>query len=141
MQPRQGSWRDSSLLKAGGCLKIEDANLSGRQIGRSKGNSPPWHHRSGAHSAPIPLNQAKSFKLVPKLALAYQVDALAGELGNSSLSASMPASDAGSFLTQGQNRGVDGLSIAVGADLVLSQSTALDANVNVETFSAVIQVG
>jgi outer membrane autotransporter protein len=92
-------------------------------------------------SGPIPLNKAQSISLIPKLALAYQVDVLAGELGNSSLSASMPASGSGSFLTQGQNRGVNGLTIAAGADLALSQSTALYANVNVEAFSSGNQLG
>ena len=92
-------------------------------------------------SAPIPLNKHKTISLVPKLALAYQVDALAGELGNSSLAASMPASGSGSFLTQGQNRGVNGFTIAAGADLALSQSTALYANVNYEAFSSGNQVG
>jgi outer membrane autotransporter protein len=92
-------------------------------------------------SGPIPLNKAKSISLIPKLALAYQVDALASETGNSSLAASMPASGSGSFLTQGQNRGVNGFSIAAGADLALSKSTALYANVNLETFSAGSQVG
>ena len=92
-------------------------------------------------SAPIPLNKSKTISLVPKLALAYQVDALAGELGNSSLTASMPASGSGSFLTQGQNRGVNGFSIAAGADLALGQSTALYASVNYEAFSSGNQVG
>ena len=67
------------------------------------------------------------------------MDALAGELGNSSLPASMPASVC--FLTQGQNRGVNGSSIAAGADLDWGQSTALYANVNVEAFSTGNQVG
>ena len=92
-------------------------------------------------SGPIPLNTGNSINLIPRLAIAYQVDALASELGNSSLAASMPASGSGTFLTQGQNRGVNGLSIAAGADLVLSKSTALYATVNVETFSAGSQVG
>ena len=69
------------------------------------------------------------------------MDALAGDLGNSSLSASMPASGSVSFLTQGQNRGVNGFSIAAGADLALGQSTALYATVNVEAFSTRNQVG
>ena len=69
------------------------------------------------------------------------MDALASETGNSSLAASMPASGSGSFLTQGQNRGVNGFSIAAGADLALSQSTALYANVNYEAFSSGNQVG
>ena len=69
------------------------------------------------------------------------MDALAGELGNSSLSASMPTSGSVSFLTQGQNRGVNGFSIAAGADLALGQSTALYATVNVEAFSTGNQVG
>jgi len=92
-------------------------------------------------TAPIPLNKRKTISLVPKLALAYQVDALASETGNSSLSASMPASGSGSFLTQGQNRGMNGFSIAAGADLALSQSAALYANVNYEAFSSGNQVG
>ena len=69
------------------------------------------------------------------------MDALAGELGNSSLSASMPASGSFSFLTQGQNRGVNGFSIAASADLDWGQSTALYATVNVEAFSTGNQVG
>ena len=69
------------------------------------------------------------------------MDALAGELGNSSLSASMPTSGSVSFLTQGQNRGVNGFSIAAGADLDWGQSIALYANVNVEAFSTGNQVG
>ena len=92
-------------------------------------------------SAPIPLNKSKSISLVHKLALAYQVDALASETGNSSLSATMPASGSGSFLTQGQNRGVNGFTIAGGVDLTLSQSTALYANLNVESFSTGSQFG
>jgi hypothetical protein len=92
-------------------------------------------------SGPIPLNRAKTLSLIPRVALAYQVDALASELGNSSLSASMPASGSGAFLTQGQNRGVNGFTVAAGVDLILTKSTALYANVNVEAFSAGSQVG
>ena len=92
-------------------------------------------------SGPIPLNKAKTISLVPKLALAYQVDALAGESGNSSLLASLPASGSGSFLTQGQNRGINSLSIAAGADLALSRSTALYANLVYEAFSSGNQLG
>jgi autotransporter-associated beta strand protein len=92
-------------------------------------------------SGAIPLNRAKTIALIPRLAFAYQLDALANELGNSSLSASMPASSSGSFLTQGQNRGVHGLTIAGGVDLALGQSTALYANVMVEAFSSGSQFG
>jgi uncharacterized protein YhjY with autotransporter beta-barrel domain len=92
-------------------------------------------------SGPIPLNKGKTISLVPKFALAYQVDALAGDKGNSSLLASMPASGAGSFLTQGQNRGFNSFSMAAGADLALSKSTVLYATVNVEAFSAGSQFG
>jgi len=92
-------------------------------------------------SGPIPLNKAKTIGLIPRLAFAYQLDALANEVSNSSLSASMPASGSGSFLTQGQNRGVHGLTIAGGVDLALGQSTALYANVMVEAFSSGSQFG
>jgi uncharacterized protein with beta-barrel porin domain len=92
-------------------------------------------------SGPIPLNKAKTISLVPKLALAYQVDALAADAANSSLLASLPASGSGSFLTQGQNRGINSLSIAAGADLALSRSTALYANLVYEAFSSGNQLG
>ena len=92
-------------------------------------------------SGPIPLNTRNSINLIPRLAIAYQVDALASELGHSSLAASMPASGSGTFLTQGQNRGVNGFTVAAGVDLILTKSTALYANVNVEAFSAGSQVG
>ena len=92
-------------------------------------------------SGPIPLNRAKTLSLIPRVALAYQVDALASELGNSSLSASMPASGSGAFLSQGQNRGVNGFAVAAGVDLILTKSTALYANVNIEAFYAGSQVG
>jgi outer membrane autotransporter protein len=92
-------------------------------------------------SGPIPLNKAKTISLVPKFALAYQVDALASDKGNSSLLASMPASGAGSFLTQGQNRGFNSFSMAAGADLAMSKSTVLYATVNAEAFSAGSQFG
>ena len=92
-------------------------------------------------SVPIPPNKAKTFSPIPTLVMADKVDALAGELGNSSLAASMPSSGSGSFLTQGQNLGVNGFSIAAGADLALGQSTALYANEDVEAFSSGNQVG
>jgi outer membrane autotransporter protein len=92
-------------------------------------------------SGPVSLNRAKTISLIPKLALAYQVDALANSFGNSALTASMPASGSGSFLTQGQNRGVNGFTIAGGFDLNLSQSTALYANINFEAFSSGSQIG
>ena len=92
-------------------------------------------------SGAIPLNKAKTISLVPKLALAYQVDALADDAANSSLLASLPASGFGSFLTQGQNRGVNSLSMAAGADLALSKSSALYVNLIYEAFSAGNQLG
>jgi hypothetical protein len=62
-------------------------------------------------------------------------------LGTDIFLASMPASGAGSFLTQGQNRGFNSFSMAAGADLALSKSTVLYATVNVEAFSAGSQFG
>ena len=92
-------------------------------------------------SAPIALNTTKTMSFTPKLALAYQVDALAGHSGNTSLSSTMPASGSESFITQGQNRGVNGFTVAAGADLALSKSTALYANVNYEVVSNGNQFG
>ena len=142
MHSRQGSWRGRSLLIDQ--LRPQDANLAGSPIGQSKETTPIGTIGIERTSGPIPLNKTKSISLIPRLALAYQVDVLVtlvGETGNSSPSASMPASGSGSFLNQGQNRGVNGFSIAAGADLSLSPSTALYANVNVEAFSTGNQVG
>jgi len=84
--------------------------------------------------AAIPLNQAKTQVLKPRLAIAYQVDALADSRGNNSMDASLPA--AGGFLTtNGQNRGVNNLTIAGTLEYVIASKTSLYATASYEAFS------
>ncbi|MBD2717798.1 autotransporter domain-containing protein [Synechococcus sp. FACHB-909] len=87
-------------------------------------------------SSPIALNKARTAALTPKLALAYQVDALANDAGNRSLSSSLPSAPAaGSFVTQGENRGTNTLLIDGAVDIQVSSHTNLYVSVGYEVFS------
>lgn len=87
-------------------------------------------------SSPIPLNKANTVSITPRLAVAYQVDALANDSGVRSVTSSLnSAPAAGSFQTQGENRGVNTLAVEGGVDIKLSSSTALYANLGYEAFS------
>jgi uncharacterized protein with beta-barrel porin domain len=87
--------------------------------------------------SPIALNRSKTTAIKPRLAIAYQVDALGNDSGVKSLTASFTqAPAAGSFTTQGQNRGVNTLTIDGGIDLQVASNASLYANVGYETFSS-----
>jgi uncharacterized protein with beta-barrel porin domain len=87
--------------------------------------------------SPIALNRSKTTAIKPRLAIAYQVDALGNDSGVKSLTASFAqAPAAGSFTTQGQNRGVNTLTIDGGIDLQVASNASLYANVGYETFSS-----
>ena len=59
-------------------------------------------------SSPIALSKNKVQSITPRLAVAYQVDALANSSGNKSLTSSfVDAPGAGSFSTQGENGGAN----------------------------------
>jgi uncharacterized protein YhjY with autotransporter beta-barrel domain len=87
-------------------------------------------------SSPIPLNKANTVSITPRLAVAYQVDALANDSGVRSVTSSLnSAPAAGSFQTQGENRGVNTLAVEGGVDLKVSSTTSLYANLGYEAFS------
>ncbi len=87
-------------------------------------------------SSPIPLNKANTVSITPRLAVAYQVDALANDSGVRSVTSSLNlAPAAGSFQTQGENRGVNTLAVEGGVDLKVSSTTSLYANLGYEAFS------
>lgn len=87
-------------------------------------------------SSPIPLNRSGTAAITPRLALAYQVDALANDAGVRSLTSSLPSAPvAGSFQTQGENRGVNTLLVEGGVDVKVASNASLYATVGYEAFS------
>ncbi|MBW4531281.1 MAG: autotransporter domain-containing protein [Aphanothece saxicola GSE-SYN-MK-01-06B] len=87
-------------------------------------------------TAPIPLNSSNTISITPRLAIAYQVDALGGNTENKSLTSSfVQAPAAGSFTTQGENRGTNTLTVDAGVDLKLAKNASIYANLGYEFFS------
>ncbi len=87
-------------------------------------------------SSPIPLNKAKTAAISPRLVVAYQVDPLANGAGVRSVTSTLPSAPAaGSFQTQGENRGLNTLVLEGGVDVKVSSNASLYANVGYEVFS------
>jgi uncharacterized protein with beta-barrel porin domain len=87
-------------------------------------------------TSPIALNRSKTTAITPRLAIAYEVDALGNDTGVKSLTSSFAqAPAAGSFTTQGENRGVNAFSIDGGIDLQVASNASVYANVGYEAFS------
>ncbi|NBW62571.1 MAG: autotransporter outer membrane beta-barrel domain-containing protein [Synechococcaceae bacterium WB4_1_0192] len=87
-------------------------------------------------ASPIPLNKRKTVSVTPRLAVAYQVDALAGAAGTKELTSSFQAAPAaGDFTTQGENRGVNAFVVDGGVDVAIAKNTSVYANVGYEVFA------
>ena len=87
-------------------------------------------------SAPIALDANKTRVLTPRLALAYQVDALGDETNEQSLHAHWSDSpSAGEVEVRGENRGMHGFKLDGGAELKVAPNAALYANLGYEAFS------
>ena len=87
-------------------------------------------------TSPIALNKSNSAAITPRLAVAYQVDALANDTGVKSLTSSFPSAPAaGTFVTQGENRGVNAFLVDGGIDLKIARNASLYASVGYEVFS------
>jgi hypothetical protein len=91
--------------------------------------------------APIALNQKKTTVLVPRIGVAYQVDFLADQDGNRSITASLQDDATTSYNVLGQNRGSSNLLLNLGADLQLNPKTVLYAGVNYQAFNTGDQFG
>ncbi|WP_158217097.1 autotransporter domain-containing protein [Synechococcus sp. 8F6] len=84
-------------------------------------------------SSPITLSKNKVQSITPRLAVAYQVDALANTSGNKSLTSSfVDAPDAGSFSTQGENGGANAFIVAGGFDLQVAKNVSIYAMASYE---------
>ncbi|WP_216921611.1 autotransporter domain-containing protein [Synechococcus sp. CCAP 1479/9] len=123
------SYSQSGLTESGG----EPLNLS---IEGNRADSLVGSIGFELAASPIALNRTRTAAVTPKLALAYQVDALANDAGNRSLSSSLPSAPAaGSFQTQGENRGTNTLLIDGAVDIQVSSHTNLYVSVGYEVFS------
>jgi outer membrane autotransporter protein len=91
--------------------------------------------------APIALNQKKTTVLIPKIGVAYQVDFLADQDGNRSITASLQDDATTSYTMQGQTRASSNLQLNLGADLQLNPKTVLYAGVNYQAFNNGDQFG
>ncbi|MCP9933409.1 autotransporter domain-containing protein [Cyanobium sp. Candia 9D4] len=92
--------------------------------------------------SPIALSQDKVQSITPRLAVAYQLDALANSTGNKSLNATFVAApSAGSFSTQGENGGANALTVTGGVDVQLARNASLYATVNYQVESNGSQFG
>ncbi|MFZ9167076.1 autotransporter domain-containing protein, partial [Vulcanococcus sp.] len=93
-------------------------------------------------TTPIKLSKSGKQSFAPKLALAYQVDALANANYTKELTASfVDAPAAGVITTQGQNGGANSFTIAAGGDLQIFQNAVLYATVSYEVENAGSQFG
>ena len=93
-------------------------------------------------TTPIKFTKSGKQSFAPKLALAYQVDALANANYTKELTASfVDAPGAGVITTQGQNGGANSFTIAAGGDLQVYENAALYATVSYEVENAGSQFG
>ena len=81
----------------------------------------------------IQLNAKGTTILIPRLDLAYQVDALANETSNTSLKAELPASGVG-FTTSGQSNGANNLLVGGSLEVHIADKAALFARANYQVF-------
>ena len=91
--------------------------------------------------APIPLNKQKTTVLSPHIGVAYQVDFLADQDGNRSITAALQDEATTSYTVQGQIRGANTLYLNLGADLQLNPKAVLYAGVNYQAFNNGDQIG
>ena len=93
-------------------------------------------------TTPIKLSKSGAQSFTPKLALAYQVDALANSTSTKELSATfVDAPGAGIITTQGENAGANSLTIAAGGDIQIYENAALYATVSYDVESRGSQFG
>jgi autotransporter-associated beta strand protein len=86
-------------------------------------------------SSRIILDAKANNAFVPKLTLAYQVDALANDSSNYSLDANLPAAGSG-FTTIGQSYGANNLLVGGSMELQIANKAAIYASVNYQVFNS-----
>jgi autotransporter-associated beta strand protein len=84
--------------------------------------------------AAIPLNPANTQLLKPRLAVAYQVDALATSNGNTTIDAVLPAATS-SFSTNSLGRGANDVTVSGSLEYVIASKASLYATASYEVFS------
>lgn len=84
--------------------------------------------------AAIALNPANTQLLKPRLAVAYQVDALANSNGNTAIDAVLPAASS-SFSTNSLGRGANDVTVSGSLEYVIASKASLYATASYEAFS------
>jgi autotransporter-associated beta strand protein len=80
-------------------------------------------------TSPLPLNTSRTATITPRLAVAYQVDALANTSRNKTLESSfVGAPAAGALTTEGQNLGVNNLNLSAGFSVNVASNLELFAS-------------
>ena len=93
-------------------------------------------------ATPIKFTKSGNQSFSPRLALAYQVDALANSRQTKELTASfVDAPGSGEITSLGQNGGANSFTITAGGDLQIFQNASLYATVSYEYESAGSQFG
>jgi uncharacterized protein with beta-barrel porin domain len=130
-----GSYQQSGFSESGGPMSL---NVNGNTA-----NSFVTTAGLELSTSPIPINKSGTISLRPTLTVAYQVDALANNSANTSLSSTFSQASAvcPSCSTEGQNLGSSALNVAGGVDLQLSPSTSVYVNASYQAYSNASQFG
>ncbi|MDI9407330.1 MAG: autotransporter outer membrane beta-barrel domain-containing protein, partial [Chitinophagaceae bacterium] len=79
-------------------------------------------------TSPLPLNAQGTTSIIPRLAVAYQVDPLANNVQNKTVDSSfVGAPGAGALSTEGQNLGVNNLNVAGGVTVQVADQVSIYA--------------
>lgn len=79
-------------------------------------------------TSPLPLNAQGTTSIIPRLAVAYQVDPLANNVQNKTVDSSfVGAPGAGTLSTEGQNLGVNNLNVAGGVTVQVADQVSIYA--------------
>ena len=83
-----------------------------------------------ATTSPLPLNRSRTISIRPTLQVAYQLDALASDASNQTVTYTFVEAPAvcASCSAQGQNMGTNALTLSGGLDVQLSRDTSLYVN-------------
>jgi uncharacterized protein with beta-barrel porin domain len=130
-----GSYQQSGFSESGGPMSL---NVNGNTA-----NSFVTTAGLELSTSPIPINKSGTISLRPTLTVAYQVDALANNSANTSLSSTFSQASAvcPSCSTEGQNLGSSALNVAGGVDLQLSPTTSVYVNASYQAYSNASQFG
>lgn len=118
-----GSYHQSGFTESGGGFS---QSISGRTANSLLGTL-----GIELTTSPLPLNASRTVTITPRMAVAYQVDALANNGQNKSLDSTfVGAPAAGGLNTEGQNLGVNNVNLAGGVSVQVAKNLDFYASVS-----------